>query len=210
MLVPGLHDREAAAADARSAVVLAPWLPRVRHHQLFFAGMDRRRAAPRALPRRYGQKGRPLKPPPPAVARPGTGGTQLALFAAAPARDYRQVRFDLRRGSAPANPWLGWALYLARLAGEARGWQPVTRRGMQRVLVTLLSGHRDGEVIAASAVRAVAGRHSISSHNVIRSWPRWKSWPRTARTCSPAGWMPSSPAWLRPCPRDAPLGHHPA
>ena len=44
------------------------------------------------------QKGRPLKPPPPAAIRPGTGGIQLALFAAAPARDYRQVRFDLRRG----------------------------------------------------------------------------------------------------------------
>src|SRR5260370_24906455 len=38
---------------------------------------------------------------------------------------------------------------------------------MQRVLVTLRAGHRDGEVIPASAVRAVARRHSISSHNVI-------------------------------------------
>ena len=77
------------------------------------------------------------------------------------------MRFDLRRGAAPANPWLAWALHLAHLAGEARGWQPVTRRGMQRVLVTLLAGHRDGEVIAASAVRAVARRHSISSHDAI-------------------------------------------
>jgi hypothetical protein len=34
-------DRDALAADARSAVVLAPWLPRVRHHQLFFTGIDR-------------------------------------------------------------------------------------------------------------------------------------------------------------------------
>ena len=91
----------------------------------------------------------------------------MALFAAAPARDYGQVRFDLRRGGAPANPWLAWALHLAHTAGEARGWQPVTRRGMQRVLVTLLAGHRDGETIAASDVHAVAGRHSISSHNVI-------------------------------------------
>jgi hypothetical protein len=161
------YDRAATAADARSAVVLAPWLPQVRHHQLFFAGMDCKRAAPRAQPRRYGQKGRPFKPPPPAVTRPGACGTQMALFAAAPIRHYRQVRFDLRRGTAPANPWLAWALHLAHLAGEARGWQPVTRRGMQRVLVTLLAGHGDGEVIAASAVRAVAGQHSISSHNVI-------------------------------------------
>jgi len=161
------HDRAATAADARSAVVLAPWLARVRHHQLFFAGMDNRRAAPRALARRRGEKGRPLKPPPPVAARPGARGTQLALLAAAPAWDYRQVRFDLRRDAAPANPWLAWALHLAHTAGEARGWQPVTRRGMQRVLVTLLAGHLDGEAIAASAVHAVAGRHSISSQAAI-------------------------------------------
>jgi hypothetical protein len=161
------HDRAATATDARSAVVLAPWLARIRHHQLFFAGMDNRRAAPRALTRRRGEKGRPLKPPPPLATRPGTRGTQLALLAAAPARDYRQVRLDLRRDAAPANPWLAWALHLARTAGEARGWQPVTRRGMQRVLVTLLAGHRDGETIAASAVHAVAGRHSISSPAAI-------------------------------------------
>ncbi len=38
---------------------------------------------------------------------------------------------------------------------------------MQRVLVTLLPGHRDGEVIAASAVETLARRHSISSRNAI-------------------------------------------
>jgi len=161
------HDRAATAADARSAVVLAPWLAQVRHHQLFFAGMDNRRAAPRALPRRYGQKGRPLKPPPPVATRPATGGTQLALFASVPARDYRQVRFDLRHGGAPDNPWLAWALHLAHLTGEARGWQPCTQSGMQRVLVTLLAGHRGSEAITASDVHAVARRHSISSHAAI-------------------------------------------
>lgn len=160
------YDRAAEAADARSAVVLAPWLERVRHHQLFFAAMDSRPAAPRTLPRRRGEKGRPLKPPPAMAARPGAAGIQLPLFASVPGRDYRQVQFDLRRGAAPGSPWLAWALHLAHAAGEARGWQPVTRRGMQRVLVTLLAGHRDGEVIAASAVHAVARQHSISSHAV--------------------------------------------
>jgi hypothetical protein len=161
------RDRAGAAADARSAVVLAPWLARVRYHQLFFAGMDSRRAAPRALPRRHGAKGRPLKPPPPVVIRPAAVGIQLTLFDPA-ARDYRQARFDLRRDEPPANQWLAWALHLAHLAGEARGWQPDTRRGMQRVLVTLLAGHRDGEAVAASAVRAVAVRHSISSQAAIQ------------------------------------------
>lgn len=161
------HDRDAAAADARSAVVLAPWLAQVRHHQLFFARMDNRRAAPRALPRRYGQKGRPLKPPPPAAGRPRSRGTQLALSGTPPGRDYNQVRFDLRRGTAPGNPYMAWALHLAHVTAEARGWQPVTRRGMQRVLVAVLASYRDGEVIAVSAVRALAGRYSISSHNAV-------------------------------------------
>ncbi|MGH3303149.1 MAG: hypothetical protein ACRDOK_16000, partial [Streptosporangiaceae bacterium] len=49
-------DRDALAADARSAVVLAPWLPQVRYHQLFFADMDRRQARPRATARRRGVK----------------------------------------------------------------------------------------------------------------------------------------------------------
>jgi len=161
------EDRAATVADARSAVVLAPYLAQVRHHQLFFAGMDNRRAAPRASPRRHGQKGRPLKPPPPAAGRPRSRGTQLALFSIPPGRDYDQVRFDLRRGTAPGNPWLAWALHLAHVTAEARGWQPVTRRGMQRVLVTLLASYRDGEAIAASAVHAVAGRYSISSHSAV-------------------------------------------
>jgi hypothetical protein len=159
------YDRDAAATDARSAVVLAPWLARVRHHQLFFAGMERRRATRRAAPRRYGQKGRPLKPPPAAASRPPSRSAQLALFM--PGRDYRQVRFDLRRGGPPGNPWLAWALHLAHVTAEARGWQPCTRRSMQRVLVSLLAGHRDGEAIAASAVHAVATGHSLASHSAI-------------------------------------------
>ena len=94
-------------------------------------------------------------------------GTQLALFDTPPGRDYNQVRFDLRRGTAPGNPYLAWALHLAHVTAEARGWQPVTRRGMQRVLVAVLASYRDGEVIAVSVVRAVAGRYSISSHNAV-------------------------------------------
>jgi hypothetical protein len=158
------HDSQPAAASSADAQHLSCAGQRVRHHQLFFAGMDSKRAAPRALPRRHGEKGRPLKPPPAIAARPGAASIQLPLFASGPGRDYRKVRFDLRRGAAPGNPWLAWALHLAHAAGEARGWRPVTRRGMQRVLVTLPAGHRDGEVITASAVHAVARRHSTSSH----------------------------------------------
>jgi len=88
--------------------------------------MEQRRGAPRAVPGRYGQKGRPLKPPPPAASRPP-----------------------------------------AHVTAEARGWEPITRRGMQRVLVTLLARHRDGDTVAASAVHEVASLHSISTHGAI-------------------------------------------
>jgi len=158
-------DRDAAVTDARSAVVLAPWLARVHHYQLFFAGMENRRAGPRGLPRRYGEKGRPLKPPPAAASRPPSRGTQLALFV--PGRDYRPVRFDLRRGGPPGNPWLAWALHLAHLTAGARGWQPCTRRAMQRVLVSVLADHRDGEVITASAVHKAATRHSLAGRSAL-------------------------------------------
>ena len=160
------EDRAAIATDCRSAVVLAPYLAQVRHHQLFFADMTRRRGTPRALPRRYGEKGRPVKPAPQAANRPRSRSTQQALFDAVPARDYRQMRFDLRRGAPPGNPWLAWALHLAHVTAEVRGWQPVTRRAMQRVLVTLLAGHCDGELISASDAHAVASRYSIGSRLV--------------------------------------------
>jgi hypothetical protein len=77
------------------------------------------------------------------------------------------VQFDLRHGAAPGNPWLAWALHLAYVTAEARGWLPVTRRAVQRVLVALLAGHGGGEAISASAVHAVARRYSASIGIVI-------------------------------------------
>src|SRR5262245_9129196 len=119
------QDRTMRASDARSAVIMAPYLRHVRHHQLFLADLDRRRAKPRAAPRRYGSKGRPLKPPPPPMARPSTRWWQPPLFDDPIVRDYRRSRFDLRRRPAPDNPWLAWALYIAHDLAETRGWDPV-------------------------------------------------------------------------------------
>jgi integrase len=153
------HDRVAAAPpDARSRVVLAPYLAEIRHQQLFFADMDRRTAPPRKIPRRYGTKGRPPKPPPAPVVRPADGRVQDALFEVAE-RDYHCRRFDLRQGPPPDNPWLAWALYLAYRVAEARGWKPTARRAMQRTLVRLLAGHTAGETIRASEVRQVTARY---------------------------------------------------
>ena len=106
------EDRAALASDARSAVVIAPYLPGVRHHQLFFAGMNQRHARPRSMPRRRGAKGRPRKPLPPPAVQPRPAAVQPALFDTLP-RAYRFGRTDLRAGPPPGNPWLAWALHLA-------------------------------------------------------------------------------------------------
>ena len=161
------QDRAALAEDARSRVVLAPYLPLVRCHQLFLAGMTQRRARPRTTPRRHGAKGRPPKPPPAVAVRPAAAGTQLLLFDDLPGRDYRTVSVDLRRQPTPDNPWLIWALHLAHQLAEIRGWQPTVRRGMQRTLVRLLTHHTAGDMVRAADVCAVASGYSTNTDHAL-------------------------------------------
>ena len=142
-------DRDVLADDARSAVVLAPWLPRVRCHQLFFADMDRRQARPRTIARRRGVKGRPRKPPPAAVTGPRPQPVQLSLVTALP-RSYRFGQIDLRTGPPPRNPWLAWALHLAHSMAENRGFDAVVHRELNRNLVMLLAGYASGDTIRVS------------------------------------------------------------
>ncbi|MGH2847655.1 MAG: tyrosine-type recombinase/integrase [Thermoleophilaceae bacterium] len=125
---------------------LAPYLRRVRHQQLFLADLNRRRAAPRSFQRRYGAKGRPHNPPPPPAGP--VGWAQLSLFEAP--RAYCYGRRDLRRGPVPDNPWLAWALHLAHTRPEARGFDLIVRRALNRNLVMLLADYRGGEPIRSS------------------------------------------------------------
>lgn len=163
------EDRAVTAEDARSRVVLAPHLLRVRFHQLFLAGMTKRRGRPRTTPRRYGEKGRPPKPAPTPRVRPVSAGTQLALVSTEELqRSFHTVQFDLRTASAPDNPWLAWALYLAHTIAEARGWSPVARRAMQRTLVHLLANYREGDLIKATEVRAISSGFSVNVNNATQ------------------------------------------
>ncbi|WP_190816714.1 hypothetical protein [Saccharopolyspora pogona] len=160
------EDRAVAAEDARSRVVLAPYLPRVRFHQLFLAGMTKKRGKPRTSPRRYGEKGRPLKPAPAPCVRPAGTGVQLVLFGTEElTRSFEKVRFDLRTAPVPDNPWLAWALYLAHTVAETRGWAPTARRAMQRALVHLLANYRADELVKASEVRSVASGFFVNVNN---------------------------------------------
>jgi integrase len=159
-------DRDALAADARSAVVLAAWLPKVRQHQLFFAGMDHRRARPRAMPRRRGVKGRPRKLPPPVAIRPRPGGVQLALFDALP-RAHAFGRIDLRSGPAPASPWLAWARHLAHAMAETRGFDDRVHGELNRNLVALLAGYAEGDTIRVSDFRRILASRGASQARTI-------------------------------------------
>jgi hypothetical protein len=133
---------------------LAPYLVKVRHQQLFLAGMQQRRAPPRAFPRRYGVRGRPRKRPPPVAARPRSGWVQPTLVDGLP-RQFRYGRVDLRRGPGGDNPWLAWALHLAQTMAEVRGFDPVVRRALNRTLVMLLADHADEQLLYASQVYPV-------------------------------------------------------
>ena len=156
------EDRAATDNDARSAVLIAPHLPRVRHHQLFLAGMTQRTARPRepraATARKVARPSRPQQWWPVRAGSPNS----CALFDDAGPLHWRHARVDLRRGPAPDNPWLAWARHLAHTTAESRGWHPVVRRAMQRALVALLGRHRAGEQILASTVREVTAAFSVN------------------------------------------------
>jgi len=117
-------DRDALAADARSAVVLAAWLPQVRDHQLFFAGMDHRRARARAMPPRRGMKGRPRKLPPPVAIRPWPGGASSHCLKPSPAPTLSGGSTCARDRHPPAHGWPGrctWPTRWPRPAASTTG-----------------------------------------------------------------------------------------
>lgn len=157
------------ATDPWSRQMIAPHLPHVRHHQLFLAGMHPKHLpTPHTIARRRGVKGRPPKPAPPPVAAPRPGWVQLPLPGSDEiTRVYRPGRVDLRRGAAPDNPWLAWALHLAHTIAEARGWAPVVRRTMQRTLVMLLADHQPGERLRASQIRTAVNQHSANLDHIV-------------------------------------------
>ncbi len=100
---------------------------RVRHHQLFFAGMDQRRARPAAMPRRRGVKGWPRKLPPAVAIRPRpAGGPARAVRCPPPCLPLRPDRPANRAGS--GQPVAAWALHLAHTMAETRGLDAEVQR----------------------------------------------------------------------------------
>jgi len=153
--VQAAEDRLTGGGNRRSRVTIAPHLPLVRFHQLFFTLPAQRTAKPRTTPRRWGEKGRPLKAEPLAVGRPDTRSVQLPLFPDNGMRQYRYGDIDLRTGPELDNPWLAWAFHIAHTHAEARGWKTTPRFNMQRALVTLLFGYRYPDIVRATDFQSV-------------------------------------------------------
>jgi integrase len=150
-------DRDQALGRPTRYDSLLPYARRVRHHQLFFAGMP----SPRDLVRPGGARqpgtgsglpGIPRKQPPPAAVRPAGPWTQPLLFTGT-RRDYRRARTDRRKEPVPDNPWLAWALHLAHVTAAARGWSAIMLESVSRQLVMLLASHAEGETVRVSDFR---------------------------------------------------------
>ncbi|MFJ4575527.1 hypothetical protein ACIP4W_29770 [Streptomyces sp. NPDC088846] len=126
------------------ASVIEPYLRHVTCQQLFFANLQR----PRNGGPSVGEAGRRVlrRLPLPDPSHMITEWMQLTLFTAT--RDFR--RFDRERHADLADPWLVRAWKAARAQGEARGWSRWIASDVNRALVIVLSGYREGEPIRYS------------------------------------------------------------
>jgi hypothetical protein len=162
-----------ASLDAKDQVtVLQPFLERVTHQQLFFAGMQRIREPGPLL----GKQGRRQPRPQPDIDQPrqvstaSSAGQQLR-FDVDIRRDYS--RFDRSRADL-SNPVLVHARQRARGIGEARGWTQWVANDVDRALVILLSSHTtdsadDGSIdkVRFSELFPVLRRYGLSAERTV-------------------------------------------
>jgi hypothetical protein len=137
---------------------LPPFLERIRHHQLFFAGMK--------LTTKWS-----------AAANgnefPAAGTTRARCTGTAPgsARLVRSIQglHPLQPSPArdPGQPVAGARPAGGLSARRSPGWTPKVRRTVDRALVMLLSGYRDGEVICYSAMFPVMREHDLSIERTV-------------------------------------------
>jgi integrase len=149
-----------ASADAKGVwtPTLLPYLQQVRHHQLFFAKMQRQKA--RKGQPRLGKRGRQhRKPAPePATPAPNSRWVQPPLFQTG--RNF--TAFDRRRHADLTNPWLLHAQREANQWGEVHGWTVRVAADVDRALVILLSGHTSGEKVRYSQMFPALRAHGLS------------------------------------------------
>jgi hypothetical protein len=125
-------------------------------HQLFFHRMKGRRAERPA--RQHDRRGAPRKPPPVPARCPAVQWLQPRLFEGG--KDF--TRFDEDNDADLQNPWLTWAIYLARRRGEARGWKRGICLGVRRALIIVLSGHAAGDTVCYSQIFPALRARDIS------------------------------------------------
>ena len=134
-----------------SDALIFPFVEASTHQQLFFASMNRRKAAPRAFPRRAGILGPRPRPTPPVVTGPLVDSIQPSLFAKPITPIYRWDRVDMRRTPLDTlNPWMPWALHLANVMAAVRGFRYDTLHRLNHGLAVVLADYRGGESIRVS------------------------------------------------------------
>ena len=151
-------DAKAVARSPAQASHLAPHLPRVRHHQLFFADLHLMAEEPPAAGPQHHSDAPAADP-----TIPANEWIQPPLFEIR--RDF--PRFDRRRHADLANPHLVDARHAARNLGEAHGWTPSVTADVDRALVILLSGHVIGETIHHSEVASALRPRGLSVSRTI-------------------------------------------
>ncbi len=142
--------------------VLAPYLHRIRHHQLFFAWMHKPRQPGLPLGKR-GRRSARSRPVPARPRSPITGWVQPRLFDMP--RDF--TRFDRRQHAELNNPWLAWARHTAHTLGEARGWTRWVASDVDRALVILLTNHVEGETIRYSELFPALRARGLSVERTV-------------------------------------------
>jgi hypothetical protein len=149
-----------ASADAKDVwtPTLLPYLQQVRHHQLFFAKMQRHR--PDKGQHRLGKRGR--QPPIllPSTSEPAAPSPRIWPWVQPPlfdaARDF--TAFDRRKHADFTNPWLIRAQREAQSWGQARGWPERILREVDRALVIVLSASTGEKIRHSDLFTALSPR----------------------------------------------------
>lgn len=150
---------QAALQAENPPAVTATDLAGVRHHQLWFAGMNKMRgprSGSRRRPRVLARAGDLIQPTP----RPAAGG-QLQLHLPSPDRV-----FDFGLHAEPTNPCLLRVRRIADAMGEARGWNTQLVAELNRALIICLSGHADGVRLQYSELVGILHRYGVSVDRV--------------------------------------------
>lgn len=163
----------------------------VRHHQLFFAGMNKMRGPRSGVRARAALR---TSSPPEAPAEPirAADNGQLQLHLPGPSR-----AFDHGLHAEPGNPCLVQARRVAATIAEMRGWNSMLAAELDRALVICLSGHAEDVRFTHSQLVGILHRYGPSITRVAEVLERIGLY-HDDRVASLDGWCEGKLAGLAP------------